>query len=121
MVHILVTGANGFVAAHVIAELVSQGHRVTGSVRRTVAGEEILAGHPEWKGKLKLVTIEDYATEGIWDYTFKNNTFDFVNLVVSSHRQLSSLFQVIHVAAPLIDNSANTDYDRDFLRPSVEG
>jgi nucleoside-diphosphate-sugar epimerase len=67
MVHTLVTGANGFVAAHIIAELVSQDHTVTGSVRRTTAGEEVLADHPEWNGKVKFVTIKDYAIKGIWD------------------------------------------------------
>lgn len=29
--------------------------------------------------------------------------------------------QIVHVAAPLLDNPANTDYDRDFLKPSVDG
>lgn len=29
--------------------------------------------------------------------------------------------KIIHVAAPLLDNPANTDYDRDFLKPSVDG
>lgn len=29
--------------------------------------------------------------------------------------------QIIHVAAPLLDNPANTDYERDFLKPSVDG
>jgi len=28
---------------------------------------------------------------------------------------------MVHVAAPLLDNPANTDYDRDFLKPSVDG
>jgi len=76
MPHTLVTGANAFVAAHVIAELISLGHTVTGSVRRATAGEDILAEHPEWKGKLDFVTIEDYATEGIWNEVFEKNKFD---------------------------------------------
>lgn len=29
--------------------------------------------------------------------------------------------QVVHVAAPLLDNPENTDYDLHFLNPSVEG
>ena len=29
--------------------------------------------------------------------------------------------QIVHVAAPLLDNPAHTDYDRDFLQPSVAG
>jgi len=91
MPHTLVTGANAFVAAHVIAELVSLGHTVTGSVRRAAAGEGILTEHPEWKGKLDFVTIEDYATEGTWDDVFKKNKFDHASTTcVSVVHQLTS-------------------------------
>lgn len=31
------------------------------------------------------------------------------------------ILQVAHIAAPLVDNPGNTDYDRDFLKPAVEG
>lgn len=47
MPHTLVTGANSFVAAHVISALIAAGHSVTGSVRRAAAGKEILEWHPE--------------------------------------------------------------------------
>jgi nucleoside-diphosphate-sugar epimerase len=105
MPHTLVTGANSFVAAHIISKLINDGHTVTGSVRRSSAGSAILAGNPSWKGKLSFVEIIDYAETGIWDDVFKAQSFDYI----------------IHVAAPLLDNPANTDYDRDYLRPSVEG
>jgi nucleoside-diphosphate-sugar epimerase len=101
----LVTGANSFVAAHVISALIEAGHSVTGSVRRSSAGDAILAEHPEWKSKLDFVEIKDYAEASIWDDVFKSRNFDYI----------------VHVAAPLLDNPANTDFDRDFLRPSVEG
>ena len=104
MPHTLVTGANSFVAAHVINTLIAEGHTVTGSVRRESAGESVLAEHPEWKGKLDFVKIEDYAADGIWDAVFKSKPID----------------HIVHVAAPLLDNPANTDYDRDFLKQSVD-
>jgi nucleoside-diphosphate-sugar epimerase len=105
MPHTLVTGANSFVAAHIISKLIETGHTVTGSVRRSSAGEAILAETSEWKEKLDFVEIKDYAEAGIWDDVFKAQEFDYI----------------VHVAAPLLDNPANTDFDRDFLRPSVEG
>jgi nucleoside-diphosphate-sugar epimerase len=104
MPHTLVTGANSFVAAHIINELISQGHAVTGSIRRSSSGDEILAEHPEWKSHLDFVEIADYAEPGAWDKIFREHDFDFV----------------VHVAAPVLDESL-TDYDRDYLRPSVEG
>lgn len=105
MPNTLVTGANSFVAAHIITSLLSSGHKVTGSLRRASAGAEILALNPSWAGNLDFIEIKDYAEPHIWDEVFKSREFDYI----------------IHVAAPLLDNPANTDYDEHFLRPSVEG
>ena len=80
MPHTLVTGANSFVAAHIIARLIDEGHTVTGSIRRASSGDELLAEHPEWKGKLDFVTIEDYGRDGIWDDVFKQHAFDHVSV-----------------------------------------
>jgi nucleoside-diphosphate-sugar epimerase len=74
----LVTGANSFVAAHIIDALVREGHDVTGSVRRESAGEELLASHPEWKNNLTTVTIKDYSHEESWSEIFKTHKFDHV-------------------------------------------
>jgi nucleoside-diphosphate-sugar epimerase len=105
MPHTLVTGANSFVAAHVIQKLISDGHNVTGSIRRAATGDEILAAHPEWKGKLDFVEIKDYAAPGAWDEIFKNHDFDYI----------------VHVASPMYGDPKNTDYDKDWLKPGVEG
>ena len=64
-----------------------------------------MAYHPEYAGKLTFTIVSDYAHEGTWDETFKTNDFDYV----------------VHTAAPLLDNPANTDFERDFLKPSVSG
>ncbi|KAK3329374.1 hypothetical protein B0H66DRAFT_21086 [Apodospora peruviana] len=101
----LLTGANSFVAAHIINALIRDGHHVTGTVRRASAGDEILALHPEWKDSLDIVVVEDITDQSAWDTIFTDNKFD----------------HVVHVAAPLLDNPANTDYDKHFLQPSVEG
>lgn len=101
----LVTGANGFVAAHIIDQLFRDGHTITGSVREPVKGDQILETHPEYKGKIDFVTVSDYAGEGAWDETFQTHDFDYV----------------VHSAAPLLDDPRNEDFDRDFLRPSVSG
>ena len=105
MPYTLVTGANSFAAAPIIADLIAEGHNVTGSVRRVAAGEAILKAHPEWAGKFDFTVVEDIASSQSWNDAFKSNDFN----------------HVVHVAAPLLDGPGNTDYDRDFLRPSVEG
>jgi nucleoside-diphosphate-sugar epimerase len=104
MPHTLVTGANSFVAAHVINELISTGHTVTGAVRRSSAGSALLVENPEWVGKLDFVTVEDYTHEGAFDDIFKKREYD----------------HVIHTAAP-VPGSTAIDYDEDFLRPGVQG
>lgn len=104
MPHTLVTGANSFVAAHVISTLISHGHTVTGSVRRASAGEAILKEHPEWKDSLTFVQIENYATTGAWDDFFKSNDVEYV----------------VHVAAPMYGDEQNSDYDRDWLQAGIE-
>ncbi|KAG4437215.1 hypothetical protein IFR05_007304 [Cadophora sp. M221] len=105
MPNTLVTGANGFVAAHVIDQLIAAGHQVTGSVRSLAKGEQIFATHPEYAGKLTFTVVSDYAKSGTWDETIKEGEFDFV----------------VHTAAPLLDDPGNTDFERDFLVPSVDG
>jgi nucleoside-diphosphate-sugar epimerase len=101
----LLTGANGFVAASVLDQLITDGHTVVGQVRSPSKGDEILATHPEYAGKLSFVIVEDYTTEGTWDETFKTHDLDYI----------------IHTAAPLLDDPRNTDFDENFLKPSVSG
>lgn len=67
----LLTGANSFLAAHVINSLIKAGHHVTGTVRRAATGDEILALHPEWKGHLDIVVVEDITNEAGWDSIFE--------------------------------------------------
>ena len=101
----LVTGANSFVAAQIIDQLIALGHTVVGSVRSTSKGDEILATHPEYAGKISFVTVSDYAATGVWDSIMKEENFDYV----------------IHVAAPLLDDPRLKDFEKDFLKPSVDG
>lgn len=105
MPHTLVTGASGFVASHVVDTLIADGHTVTGSLRDKAKGAGILKLHPEWDGKLDFVSVADYAQEGAWDAVFEKGDFDYV----------------VHVAAPVLDNPKNTDFERDFAKPSIRG
>jgi nucleoside-diphosphate-sugar epimerase len=101
----LVTGANSFVAAHIIDQLIILDHSVTGSVRSPLKGQQIIDLHPTYKNHFSFIIVSDYATPGTWDQVFKDGDFDYV----------------IHTAAPLLDNPRNTDFDRDFLEPAVKG
>lgn len=105
MPHTLVTGANSFLGVHVVAALVAVGHTVTGSVRRAAAGVAVLVEHPEWKEKVDFIEVVDYAIPHAWDAVFSGREFDYI----------------VHVASPMFGDEKNTDYDRDWLRPAVDG
>ncbi|KAI7244519.1 hypothetical protein KC343_g649 [Hortaea werneckii] len=104
MPHTLITGANSFVATYIIVDLISKGHTVTGIVRRTSAGNDLLANHPEWSGKVAFEVVEDYARKGAFDDIFQARGYDYV----------------IHTAAPMPKATA-LNFDEDFLRPGVDG
>jgi nucleoside-diphosphate-sugar epimerase len=74
----LLTGANSFVGAHVINSLIAAGHSVVGTVRRQALIDQIFALHPEWKDKLEIVVVADYAVESNWDAVFAKYSFDHV-------------------------------------------
>lgn len=101
----LITGANSFVAAQIIDQLINLGHHVVGSVRSSSKGDEILVTHPEYTGKISFVTIENYAVKETWDNVMREGAFDYV----------------VHTAAPLVDDPRLKDFERDFLVPSVDG
>jgi nucleoside-diphosphate-sugar epimerase len=78
MPHTLLTGANSFVGAHVINALIAADHTLVGTVRREGVADEIFAFHPEWKEKLEIIVVKDYAVESNWDEVFKKYSFDHV-------------------------------------------
>ncbi|KAF2806094.1 NAD(P)-binding protein [Mytilinidion resinicola] len=104
MPHTLVTGANSFVASHIINELIASGHTVTGCVRRPTAGDAILNTHPEWQEKLSIAIVEDYTQQDVLDKIFKARQYD----------------HVIHVAIPWT-SSPTADFGTAWLQPSVNG
>lgn len=78
----LLTGANSFVGAHVINSLIAAGHTVVGTVRRENLIDQIYALHPEWKEKLELIVVKDYAEESSWDEVFTKHVVDHVCLLI---------------------------------------
>lgn len=62
---ILLTGASGFVARHILRELLEAGHRVRASVRSAERGAALLAALPEaQRDRVELVTLDLLADDG---------------------------------------------------------
>lgn len=64
---ILITGVNGFIAAHLAQQLLARGYRVRGTVRNAEKSKWLiddLFRTEASKGLFELATVEDMATEG---------------------------------------------------------
>lgn len=99
---VCVTGASGFVAAHVIRELLERGYRVRGTVRSLSAlGKyDFLTSLPGAHDRLALVSAELLA-EG------------------SYNEAITGCDGVIHTASPYVINVK--DPQRDLVDPAVKG
>jgi dihydroflavonol-4-reductase len=97
---VLVTGANGFIASHIVEALLAGGYRVRGTVRSVAKGTEHLRALSGAEQRLELVEA-DLLTDGAFD------------------RAAVGVTHVIHAASPYVMNVK--DPQRDLVDPAVMG
>ncbi|KIX07714.1 uncharacterized protein Z518_02368 [Rhinocladiella mackenziei CBS 650.93] len=103
----LVTGANGFVGATVVDELLTQNHDVVLAIRSTSSADTLISIHPEWPAeKISVAPVPDFTLLGAFDAAFK------------THPEIN---YIVHVAAPVPDDPLNADFVEHFEKPSVLG
>jgi len=102
---VFLTGASGFVASHILADLIESGYEPTASVRSDAKAAEILELHPAWKGRVTFVFVKDVAIPHAFDDVFRQekNGFDYL----------------IHTASPV--NFSVADFQKDLIDPAVQG
>lgn len=61
---ILVTGATGFIGAHIVDALLSRGLRVRGATRSLAKGDAMIKARPQYSGQLEFVQISDFENPG---------------------------------------------------------
>jgi nucleoside-diphosphate-sugar epimerase len=98
---VLVTGASGFVATHVISAFLSAGYHVRGTVRSESKAESTAAVFPSFKSQLSFVVVPDIAAPGAFDEPVKG------------------VDGVIHTASPFVLQVK--DNKRDLLDPAING
>ncbi|KIW66910.1 hypothetical protein PV04_06197 [Phialophora macrospora] len=99
--YVLVTGATGFLGAHVVDELLTRGLRVRAAVRNLSKGNLMRDARPQYMSKLDLVQVADFTANASFEEAVKD------------------VDGVIHVASPL--TFGVQDNEKDFLLPAIKG
>ncbi|KAJ3712943.1 D-lactaldehyde dehydrogenase [Lentinula raphanica] len=68
---VLVTGANGYIAAWVVRTLLEKGYAVRGTVRSEAKGEPLKKIFGDYKEKFETVVVEDITKDGAFDEAVK--------------------------------------------------
>ena len=104
---VLVTGATGFIAKHVVLELLNAGHRVVGSLRTESRRDEVrdavrphLSSADDLDQRLRFVTL-DLNDDGGWA------------------EAMSGVDVLMHTASPLPMKQPRDE--NELVRPAVEG
>ena len=82
--YILVTGATGFIGAHVLDNLLERGHRVRVAVRSQAKGDTLQQARQQHQSKIDVVLIEDFKEPS-----------------ASLDKAVDGVDGIIHVASPL--------------------
>ncbi|CCH44837.1 hypothetical protein BN7_4406 [Wickerhamomyces ciferrii] len=104
---VFVSGANGFIALHIISRLLNKGYNVIGSVRSQEKADDLYKKFQTDKSdpKFKIVIIEDLIKPGAFDDVLKNN---------------KDIKYVLHTASPFKFGFTD-DFDEGYRKPAVEG
>lgn len=100
---VFVSGANGFIASHIVNKLLESGYKVIGSVRSQAKADQLIRqfNHPN----LSVYIVSEISAEGAFDGVFRE------------HGQKIKI--VLHTASPFHYNTENCE--RDLLLPAVRG
>ncbi|KAJ3486855.1 hypothetical protein NLI96_g3939 [Meripilus lineatus] len=98
---VLVTGATGFIGAHIVDELLRRGIKVRGTTRSLPKSQQMLRDRPQYVDRLEFHVISDLTHPGVFDEV------------------VQGVDGIIHVASPLTFEI--TDNERDMLLPAIEG
>ncbi|TPX16153.1 uncharacterized protein E0L32_004148 [Thyridium curvatum] len=99
--YVLVTGATGFIGAHVVDELLRRGLKVRGATRSLAKGDAMIKARPQFASSLDFVQIDDFENPGRLDHAVKD------------------IDAVVHVASPLTYDTK--DNEKELIIPAING
>ncbi|QLG71660.1 hypothetical protein HG535_0B07070 [Zygotorulaspora mrakii] len=101
---VLVTGATGFIAQHIVNDLLKQGYKVIGTVRSEDKGKKLKSQFGN-NDLLEMEVVPDIAQPRAFDDIFKKYS--------------SEIKVVLHTASPF--HFRATDYEKELLIPAIQG
>lgn len=104
--NVFVSGANGFIALHVVNQLLKLGYRVIGSIRSQEKADRLLKlfSHPD----LSFAIVPDISAV---------NAFDEVEAFGQHGKQIEV---VLHMASPFHYDTDTENSERDLVIPPVK-
>ncbi|CAG9936166.1 unnamed protein product [Clonostachys rosea f. rosea IK726] len=99
--HVLVTGATGFIGAHVVDELLRRGLKVRGATRSVAKGNLMMQARLQYGGRLDFVEVDDFERPG------------------RLQEAVQGVDAVIHVASPLCYQT--NDNEKELIIPAING
>ncbi|KAK1590297.1 NAD dependent epimerase/dehydratase [Colletotrichum navitas] len=99
--YVLVTGATGFIGAHVVDVLLSRGIKVRGATRSPAKGHAMIEARPHFADRLDFVQVQDFENTGIFSEAIKD------------------VDAVIHVASPFTYDTK--DNEKELIIPAING
>jgi len=137
---VLVTGASGFLASHVVWQFLNRGFRVRGTVRDVRQCQWLLEGRFKTyaeSGALKLVAVPDLSLDGAYDEAIKGvaailhiayvtrivpdpnevitPTVAGIRSIMNSAVQESSVKEVVFTSSALAASSLDQDFDNGVV------
>ncbi|RPA96466.1 NAD(P)-binding protein [Choiromyces venosus 120613-1] len=104
MTRVLLTGASGFIASHILELLLQRGYSVRFTVRSEEKAQKLLEAHKQYRDKLDYALVGDIAQPGAFDEAVKSDP---------------PFTGILHVASPFHFNV--TDPKTELIDPAVNG
>jgi NADPH-dependent methylglyoxal reductase len=98
---VFVSGANGFIAQHIVKQLIQKNYKVVGSVRSNEKGDQLVA---RFGDAFQYEIVSDIAKSDAFDEALKK------------HPEVTVF---LHTASPFHFNA--TDVEKDLYVPAIEG
>ncbi|KAL3602893.1 hypothetical protein FPOAC2_07209 [Fusarium poae] len=98
---VFITGATGFIGAHVATQILEAGYRVRLSVRRLEQIQKLKDHFNKFSNQLDFVHVPDFT---------KPNAFK---------EAVRDVHFVVHIASPMLGQGS--DFKKDYIDPAVEG